>query len=79
MRISKSFLAMFIVWLLGFTHFLGGPYSFFRFIFWVALLPVIISGFLIMLLFFKTKKNLRKNTDQDQKQETLHVDAVIKE
>ena len=69
---------MLFIFLLGFTHFLGGPYFFFRFIFWVALLPFFISIFVLFLLLFKTRKFFKKNI-QSQNQETIHIEAEIKE
>jgi membrane protein implicated in regulation of membrane protease activity len=70
---------MFIMWILGFTHLLGGPYFLFKVIFWIAILPFIISAVLFILVLLKIKKNINKNTGESQKQETLHVDATIKE
>jgi uncharacterized membrane protein len=78
MKISGSFITMVIIWALGFTNFLGGPYLFFRVIFWIALLLFFISTFVILLVFFKTGK-LFKNNVQTENQETIHVEAVIKE
>ena len=83
MKISGSFITMLIIWILGFTHFLGGPYLFFKIIFWIALLPFFIAIFFIILMFLKTRKFFRTTTEATplygQNQETLHVEAVIKE
>jgi uncharacterized membrane protein len=79
MKISKSFIAVFILAILGYTHFLGGPYLFFKIIFWIAIFPFVFSTFLLLLVFFKTKKILHTNTQNTEKRETLHVDAIIKE
>ena len=74
---------MLLIWFLGFTHFLGGPFLFFRVIFWIALLPFFISAFVILLVFLKTRKFFRTTTEAKppygKNQETLHVEAVIKE
>ena len=78
MRISGSFLTMLIIWLLGFTHFFGGPFLLFRIIFWVALLPFFIAVFFILLIFMKTKR-LFRDTKKSQNSETIHVDAEVKE
>jgi len=78
MKISGSFLTMLIIWLLGFTHFLGGPYLFFRVIFWIALLPFFIAIFFLILMILKVKK-ISKINIESQNQETLHVEATIKE
>lgn len=78
MRISGSFITMLIVFALGFTHFLGGPYLFFKVIFWLAILPFLISAFVMILVFLKARK-LFKNKDQSQNQETIHVEAEIRE
>ena len=78
MKISGSFLMMLIIWILGFTHFLGGPYLFFKVIFWIALLPFFIFAFLFILMLLKAKKISKINTEP-QNQETLHVEVTIKE
>jgi len=78
MKISGSFFTMLIIWLLGFTHFLGGPYGFFKFIFWLALLPFFIVIFVFILMLFKVKKISQIHT-QSQDQETIHVEAEIRE
>ena len=80
MKISGSFLTMLIIWLLAFTNFLGGPYLFFKIIFWLALLPFFIAIFLLILMFLKTKKLFKDiNKIQSQNQETIYVEAEIKE
>jgi len=80
MKISGSFITMLIIWLLGFTHFLGGPFLFFRIIFWIALLPFFFAIFFLLLMLLKTRKFLKNNIKtQNQNQETIHVEAVIKE
>ena len=78
MKISGSFLTMVIIWALGFTHFLGGPYLFFKVIFWLALLPFFIAIFFLIFMMLKVKKISKINTE-NRSQETLHVEAVIKE
>ena len=85
MKISGSFLTMLIIALLGFTHFLGGPYVFFQVIFWIMLLPFFFGIIFLFFLLLKTKKILRKNINintehtYSSNQETLHVEAVIQE
>ena len=78
MKISGSFLTMLLIWILGFTHFLGGPFLFFRVIFWIGILPFLITIFMFILMFLKTRKIL-KNTENEVNRETLHVEATIKE
>ena len=78
MKISGSFLTMLLIWILGFTHVFGGPYLFFKVIFWIALLPFFISILVLILMLFKVKKISRINTEQ-QNQETLHVEVEVKE
>jgi len=79
MKISGSFITMVIIWLLGFTHFFGGPYLFFKVIFWLALLPFFIAIFFLFVLLFKTKKFFKKAQKVNQEGEVLHVEATIKE
>jgi uncharacterized membrane protein len=79
MKITKSFWIMFLIWVLGYTHFLGGPYVFFKVIFLIAIFPFIFSAFLFILLLLKTRKTFNRSSTQDKEQETIHVDAVIKE
>ena len=79
MKISSSFITMLIIWLLGFTHFLGGPYVLFKFIFWLALLPFFIAIFFLVLMIFKTRKLMKFSKIKQQKQETIHVEAEVKE
>ena len=70
---------MVVIWLLGFTHFLGGPYLFFKVIFWLALLPFFFSVFFILLVFIKTRKFFRNIKKVENQEEVLHVEATIKE
>ena len=77
---------MLIIWLLGFTHFLGGPYILFKFIFWIALFPFFIAilFFIIVLLkakkFFSTKSGRADvNHTHHGGEETIHIEAEIKE
>lgn len=78
MKISGSFLTMLLIWILGFTHVLGGPYLFFKIIFWLALLPFFIAILVFILMLFKVKKISQINT-HSQNQETIHVDVEVKE
>jgi cytosine/uracil/thiamine/allantoin permease len=87
MKISGSFLTMVLIWALGFTHIFGGPYFLFKVIFWIALLPYIVSALLLLFVFFKAK-NILKTTYEGQSSvnsldnnvhETIHVEATIKE
>lgn len=78
MKISGSFITMLIIWALGFTHFLGGPYLFFKAIFWIALLPYIIATTILLWILLKAKRFFKTHqTNNDQ--ETLHVESTIKE
>lgn len=78
---------MLFIWALGYTHFLGGPYFFFKVIFWIAILPALISITLLLLVLFKAKSLLKKsfkgqssvNYTENNSQETIHVEATIKE
>lgn len=82
MKISGSFLTMLLIWILGFTHVLGGPYLLFKIIFWIALLPYIIATFVFILLLLKARKVFtfkQKTTHKKAGQTTIHVDATIKE
>ena len=78
MKISGSFLTMLLIWILGFTHVLGGPYLFFKIIFWLALLPFFIAILVFILMLFKVKKISQINT-HSQNQETIHVDVEVRE
>ena len=85
MKISGSFITMLLIWALGFTHFLGGPYLFFKVIFWIALLPFFIAIFVFILMLFKAKKifstggKFTPNERKIENRETIHVEAKIKE
>ncbi|HNW71712.1 MAG TPA: hypothetical protein PKZ36_00110 [Candidatus Paceibacterota bacterium] len=79
MRISGSFIAMVIVWALGFTHFLGGPYILFKIFFWIALLPFFITIIVLIFMLLKAKKITNINKTENSKNETIHVEATIKE
>ncbi len=46
---------MLLIWALGFTHFLGGPYLFFKVIFFIAILPFVIAGIVSLIIFLKFK------------------------
>ena len=78
MKISGSFLTMLLIWILGFTHVLGGPYLFFKVIFWIAFLPFFISIFVLIFMLLKTRKIFGVN-NQTQNQETIHVDVEVRE
>ncbi len=78
---------MLLVWALGFTHFLGGPYLLFKVIFWIVILPYLVTGLILLIVFFKAK-NILKTTHKRQSSvnssgstshETIHVEATIKE
>lgn len=78
---------MLFVWALGFTNFLGGPYLLFKVIFWISILPYLITGLILLVVFFKAK-NILKTTYKGQPSanssgstvhETIHVEATIKE
>jgi hypothetical protein len=81
MKISGSFITMLIIWALGFTHFLGGPYIFFKVIFWLALLPFFIAIFMLILVAFKARKIFKTTTEETPPygQETIHVEVEVKE
>ncbi|MFZ2205464.1 MAG: hypothetical protein WAV23_02655 [Minisyncoccia bacterium] len=87
MRISGSFFTMLLIWALGYTHFLGGPYILFKVIFWIAILPALISIFVLLLVLFKAKKIIKTTRERQSSSnhtgstvhETIHVEATIKE
>jgi hypothetical protein len=79
MKISGSFITMLIIWALGFTHFLGGPYFLFKFIFWIALLPFFISVFVMILMILKNRRLIKNSRKNSINQEAIHVEAEIKE
>ncbi|MFA6274281.1 MAG: hypothetical protein WC662_03915 [Candidatus Paceibacterota bacterium] len=79
MKISGSFLMMLLIWVLGFTHLFGGPYLFFKVIFWIGMLPFLITIFLFLLVGLKTRKFFQKTRNINNDQSTIHVDAEIKE
>ena len=87
MKISGSFLTMVLIWALGFTHIFGGPYFLFKVIFWIAILPYLISALVLLFVFFKAKKFLNTNHEGNSSvdpidnniHETIHVEATIKE
>lgn len=81
MKISGSFITMLLIWALGFTHFLGGPFILFKIVFWIALLPYIITTIFFILLLLKARKifSFKQTTNREAKKETIHVEATIKE
>lgn len=87
MKISGSLITMIFVWALAFTNFLGGPYLLFKIIFWISILPYLVTGLILLVVFFKAK-NILKTTYKGQSSvnsngsishETIHVEATIKE
>lgn len=46
---------MMALWVLGYTHVLGGPYLFFKVIFWLAIIPYVVTLFLLFVVFSKVK------------------------
>ena len=80
MKISSSTLAMILIWVLGFTHVFGGPYFLFKVIFWIILLPYIVSALLLLFVLFKAKKVINNHTNSSNNSNgTIHVEATIKD
>jgi cytosine/uracil/thiamine/allantoin permease len=81
MKISGSFILMLVVWVLAFTHFLGGPYILFKIIFWIALFPYIFATLFFIWMLLKARKimNFGNKINNSQTQETIHVESTIKE
>ena len=81
-KIGNSFLVLLALYLLGYTHFLGGPYGLARFFFigfliCVALLVVFLWG---MARFTKNifKKQINNfDNKMNENNETIKVDAKI--
>jgi len=79
---ARNFLLIILLYLLGFTHFLGGPYWLAKFFFFVFLIGVILfSVFAWGTIKFTSKifKNNfnNSNSSQPEKEETIKVDAKI--
>ena len=78
-KINKNFLIIILLYFLGFTGFLGGPYNlakffFFFFLFGTLVFTIFISGAGILIKRFFLRKNRIKNNN---KNETIKVDAKI--
>ncbi len=71
--------------LLGFTEFLGGPYLFFRILFWISILPFLLGILFLVFAFLKIKssiKNIKEEVNDSKEKDTddmIHVDVKIKE
>ena len=75
--LSRIFLLLILFYVLGFTHFLGGPFGLARFLFYCILI-----GFIILILFiWKILKFANKiskaSKEQEIEKETIKVDATI--
>jgi len=78
-KINKNFIILIILFLLGFTGFLGGPYNlakffFFFFLFGTLLFVLFLSGVGIFLKRIFYKKKCKQNQAEN---ETIKVDAKI--
>src|SRR3989338_2333690 len=58
----------------GFTSWLGGPYVFFKILFWILFIPFALCEIFLISIFRKIKKILKRNFDHA----TLRVKAEIK-
>ena len=75
--IVGSLIGVFIllgVGVFGFTSWLGGPYVFFKVLFWVLFIPFALCEIFLISIFLKIKKVLKRNLDRA----TLRVKAEIK-
>lgn len=81
-KLGNIFLILAVLYFLGYTHFLGGPYGIAKFFFVLILISAIIFGFFIFwsLSFIKNtfnKKNKFNSKMQKENNETIKVDAKI--
>ncbi len=84
-KIGNSFLILLLLYILGYTHLLGGPYGFAKFLF-VAFFVGVFGFFLFIWgLANFAKKTLEKEMDKfggnkiENENETIKVDAKIVE
>lgn len=72
MKISKIVLFMALFFVLGYTHLFGGPYGFFKFLFVLSLIGVIITFLILRKIFLLFKTTTKKSED-----ETIKVDSKV--
>lgn len=73
MKISRTIIFLIIFYVLGYTHFLGGPFWFARFLFVTTLVGIIIfSIFMWKLVGLSKKGNVKREST-----ETLKVDVKV--
>ncbi len=65
-----------LLFLLGFTEVLTGPFSFFRFLFWFLLVPFVLLEVFFWSLFRKFKKLIQKAKNRvDERVNTIDVEV----
>ena len=75
---GKIILLLIIFYLLGFTHFLGGPFGLAKFIFFCILIGgVLFFFFLWKIVRFADKISKSVDEQGTNKNETIKVDATI--
>ena len=81
-KIGNSFLILLALYILGYTHFLGGPYGLAKFLFLTILVFTLIFLFFVFGFISYIKKIFKKQVSNsystiEEKGETIKVDATI--
>ena len=81
-KINRNFLILILLYFLGFTHFLGGPYGLAKFFFFFFLLgtlafAIFVSGATIFAKRIFKKRMGNFDNSANKEKETIKVDAEI--
>ncbi|MEI7810340.1 MAG: hypothetical protein WCI41_02160 [bacterium] len=77
-RFLRTIIFLFLFYSLGYTHFLGGPYWFFRFIFVITIVGMIFTIlFFWRVKVFSRRVSIKTDHQYDGNNETIKVDAKI--
>lgn len=69
-----GFIFILLFGILGFSSWLGGPYGFFKVLFWILFIPFMFIEIFLISIFLKIKKVLKHNLNRA----TLHIKSKIK-
>ena len=87
-KISGNFLLLLVLFFLGFTHFLGGPYVLAKIFFFLMLFGTFIFSIIVIILSIFAGKFIskgfsifryRKINEKAKNEETIKVDAKVVE
>jgi hypothetical protein len=78
-KINRNFLILILLYFLGFTGFLGGPYGLAKFFFFFFLLGTLVFAIFVSSAGFLTRRMFLRRKDKkiEKERETIKVEAEI--